>query len=40
MRRRTVSPDRSAQHPARHLASFTGFLQADAYAEYEALSEP
>jgi transposase len=31
------SPDRSAQHPARHLASFTGFLQADAYAGYEAL---
>jgi transposase len=34
------SPDRSAQHPARHLASFTGFLQADAYAGYEALYSP
>lgn len=34
------SPDRSAQHPARHLASFTGFLQADAYVGYEALYSP
>jgi transposase len=34
------SPDRSAQHPAKHLASFTGFLQADAYAGYEALYSP
>lgn len=34
------SPDRSAQHPARHLVSFTGFLQADAYAGYEALYSP
>jgi transposase len=34
------SPDRSAQHPAKHMASFTGFLQADAYAGYEALYSP
>jgi hypothetical protein len=34
------SPDRTAQHPARHLASFTGFLQADAYAGFEALYNP
>ena len=34
------SPDRSAQHPAQHLASFTAFLQADAYAGYEALYSP
>jgi transposase len=26
------SPDRTAEHPAAHLASFTGLLQADAYA--------
>jgi transposase len=31
------SPDRSGQHPADHLASFTGFLQADGYAGFEAL---
>ena len=31
------SPDRGAEHPARHLADFTGFLQADAYAGFEAL---
>jgi hypothetical protein len=31
------SPDRGAEHPARHLANFTGFLQADAYAGFEAL---
>jgi transposase len=34
------SPDRLAAHPAAHLASFTGFLQADAYAGYEALYNP
>lgn len=34
------SPDRSAQHPAQHLVSFAGFLQADAYAGYEALYSP
>ena len=34
------SPDRTAEHPAEHMASFTGFLQADAYAGYEALYSP
>lgn len=31
------SPDRRAEHPAQHLAEFAGFLQADAYAGFEAL---
>lgn len=31
------SPDRRGSHPARHLAKFTGFLQADGYAGFEAL---
>src|SRR5882672_9676360 len=31
------SPDRGGTHPATHLAGFTGFLQADAYAGFEAL---
>ncbi len=31
------SPDRGGEHPARHLANFTGFLQADGYAGFEAL---
>lgn len=31
------TPDRSGTHPRRELAGFTGFLQADAYAGYEAL---
>lgn len=31
------SPDRRGEHPARHLASFAGFLQADGYAGFEAL---
>jgi transposase len=34
------SPDRRGEHPAAHLASFTGFLQADAYGGYEALYDP
>ena len=34
------SPDRTAEHPAEHMATFTGFLQADAYAGYEALYSP
>ncbi len=34
------SPDRTAEHPAKHLVSFTGFLQADAYAGYEPLYSP
>lgn len=33
------SPDRSGEHPARHLAGFSGFLQADGYAGFEALYE-
>jgi transposase len=31
------SPDRGGEHPAGHLASFSGFLQADGYAGFEAL---
>src|SRR5712691_10674871 len=31
------SPDRGGAHPAAPLAGFTGFLQADAYAGFEAL---
>jgi transposase len=31
------SPDRGGEHPAQHLAGFAGFLQADAYAGFEAL---
>jgi len=34
------SPDRGGAHPAAHLASFTGFLQADAYSGFAALYEP
>jgi transposase len=34
------SPDRAGEHPAKHLASFTGFLQADAYAGFDALYRP
>jgi transposase len=34
------SPDRSAQHPTTHMASFTGFLQADGYAGFEGLYNP
>jgi transposase len=30
------SPDRGGEHPAAHLASFTGLLQADAYSGYVA----
>jgi transposase len=33
------SPDRAGEHPAAHLSSFTGFLQADGYAGFEALYE-
>ena len=32
-----ASPDRRRQHPERHLAGFTGILQADAYAGYNGL---
>src|SRR5712692_8637709 len=31
------SPDRGGEHPAIHMTAFTGFLQADAYAGFEAL---
>ena len=31
------SPDRGGEHPAQHLAGYAGFLQADAYAGFEAL---
>ncbi len=34
------SPDRGGEHPARHLADFTGFLQADGYTGFEALYAP
>jgi transposase len=34
------SPDRGAEHPTAHLASFTGFLQADGYAGFERLFNP
>jgi transposase len=33
------TPDRKAAHPQRHLAPFTGILQADAYAGFNALYE-
>ncbi|WP_419900888.1 IS66 family transposase [Roseomonas sp. USHLN139] len=32
------SPDRKGERPARHLAGFSGWLQADAYAGYGALT--
>jgi transposase len=32
-----ASPDRRRQHPERHLAGFSGILQADAYAGYNVL---
>src|SRR5271157_5355984 len=31
------SPDRGGTHPAAHMAGFSGFLQADGYAGFEAL---
>ena len=34
------SPDRRAEHPRAHLADFTGLLQADGYAGFEALYDP
>ncbi len=34
------SPDRGGEHPAAHLAGFTGLLQADGYAGFEALYHP
>ena len=34
------SPDRTAAHPNRHLAGWTGVLQSDAYAGYNDLAAP
>jgi transposase len=34
------SPDRGGEHPAAHLATFTGLLQADGYTGFEALYDP
>jgi transposase len=34
------SGDRTAQHPERHLAGYTGLMQADAYAGFNRLYEP
>jgi transposase len=34
------SPDRSGEHPERHLAGYTGILQADAYAGFNAVYKP
>jgi transposase len=34
------SPDRKGEHPERHLASFAGILQADAYAGFDRLYGP
>ena len=31
------SPDRGGEHPASHMAAFTGLLQAEGYAGFEAL---
>ena len=35
----TYSPDRKGEHPARHLQSYTGILQADGYAGFNQLYE-
>jgi transposase len=34
------SPDRSGEHPERHLAGYTGILQADAYAGFNRVYNP
>jgi transposase len=34
------SPDRGGEHPAAHLAGFTGWLQADGYAGFDVLYDP
>jgi transposase len=34
------SPGRDGKHPVRHLTGYTGILQADAYAGFNALYEP
>ena len=35
-----ASRDRRHEHPARHLAHFSGILQADAYSGYNELYDP
>src|ERR1700722_10560541 len=35
----TYSPDRKGEHPAKHLQSYTGILQADGYAGFNQLYE-
>ena len=34
------SPDRAGEHPQQHLANYSGILQADAFAGFNALYEP
>jgi hypothetical protein len=34
------SPDRGAEHPTAHMATFAGLLQVDGYAGYEGLFHP
>lgn len=34
------SRDRTGEHPCRHLAGYTGILQADAYAGFNELYHP
>jgi transposase len=34
------SPDRSGEHPERHLAAYAGILQADAYAGFNTVYKP
>jgi transposase len=34
------SPDRGGEHPTAHMATFTGFLQADGYAGFDLLYKP
>jgi transposase len=34
------SPDRGGEHPERHLATFAGIVQADAYAGFNRLYDP
>jgi transposase len=34
------SPDRAGEHPERHLAGYSGLMQADAYAGFSKLYEP
>jgi transposase len=34
------SPDRGGEHPTAHMATFTGFLQADGYAGFDSLYNP